>query len=977
LFGILESMERRTLLCAGGEHDLVLHAAMESAGTPIVHELYATPAAARFFQPLEALPAPKGNQRSYLTLNRYSPFTVDTAGIRAALRRAPMEFTAAARSGALELSLPTPDGTVQRFKVVETQVLAPDLAARFPKIKTYLARGIDDPTATARIDTNPYSGLHAMVWSEAGTWAIDPYFHQDTTAFVSYRKADLVRNPDFLCETEDELEEGQDHEGEGGPENIPAGDVLRTFRLAVTTTTAYNSFHGNSIPSVLSAVTTAVNRITGVYELDLSTRLQLVANTDLLFSNLNGNPNISTSTSVSTLANANQAFTDGRIGFANYDVGHVFASGPNNGVSAGGIGIVGSSAKARACSMTSPPSGDLFAVDYVAHEMGHQFNGRHNFSNCSGPGDSGSIANEPGSGATIMGYAGLCGSNNLQPNSDAMFNHINYNQMYPFIRNTIAGVGTTTATGNNAPNVNAGADYVIPARTPYALAASGTDPDGDPLTWSWEQMDTGGSLPVNNLTGTTGPVVRTWLPSSSPTRTIPRPINLLNNSTATGEVLTQVGRFMNFRVVARDGRGGVNFDQMSVQTINTGAAFAVTSPNTSGLTWNAGTTQTVSWNVAGTDASPISTANVNIALSIDGGNTYPITLASGTANDGSENIVVPANLTSLARVRVEAVGNIYFDISNFNLTIAAAPTTPAQPVLAAGSDSGISSSDRITNFDNSTPAKALELSVGGTLAGATVTVYADGVAIGSAIATGTTTTVITDGATALANGVRNITARQTPIGEPQSPDSVALAVTIDTVAPALAGAPQYTFATAPHALVYDFSEDVGATVDAADFVVLKLPGSPVPVSVSYNSGTNAATLSFTAATNGILDDGRYQSVLSAAGVTDVAGNGMAADDVLDFFFLMGDADHDGRVNLNDFNILAANFGQSGRDFTQGDFDYSGNVNLNDFNLLASRFGAVLAAPSSVAGRPGSALPPGERTGGLDGEQRDELIDLLS
>jgi hypothetical protein len=81
-------------------------------------------------------------------------------------------------------------------------------------------------------------------------------------------------------------------------------------------------------------------------------------------------------------------------------------------------------------------------------------------------------------------------------------------------------------------------------------------------------------------------------------------------------------------------------------------------------------------------------------------------------------------------------------------------------------------------------------------------------------------------------------------------------------------------------------------------------------------------------------------------VTDAAGNPLGADYAHDFLFLRGDADNNGRANLDDFNVLAANFGQSNRDFTQGDFDYSGNVNLNDFNILASNFGQTLAAPST-------------------------------
>ncbi len=937
----------------------------------------------RIWQPLSQLPAARGGQVSHLPLRGYAPFTIDARQLKATLAQAPKEFTAAARSNPLVMSLPTPVGTRQSFSVVETQVLAPELAARLPDIKTYVARGIDDPSVTARLDVNPHTGFHAMVLSPSGTWAIDNYFHNDRSTFVSYFKGDINRVKDFNCltvPTENDAPVFPNAGPEGGPENIPAGDVLRTFRVAITTTTSYNTFHGNTISSVLSAVTTTVNRMTGIYETDLSTRLQLVANTDLLFSGLNGNPVISGGTNVTTLANNNQSFTDGRIGFANYDVGHVFASGPNNGVSAGGIGIVGGGAKARACSQTSPPSGDLFSVDYVSHEMGHQFNGRHNFSNCSGgPGDLGSVANEPGSGATIMGYAGIC-SNNLQPNSDAMFNHINYNQMYPYILNTISSVGTTTATGNSAPIVEAGPNYTIPTRTPYVLTATGSDPDNDPLTWSWEQRDTGGSLPVNNTTGTTGPVVRTWLPASSPSRTIPRPLNLLSNTTATGEVLTQVARTMNFRVVARDGRGGVNFDDMVITTVNVGATgFVISNLNSLGQSFNGGSSIEVTWNIASTNIAPINTADVNIKLSVDGGNTFPITLANSSANDGSEFVQLPFNTGSTqSRLKLEAVGSIFFDVNNANFTVVNIPdvVAPGQPALAAASDSGVFDNDGITNFDNSTPAKALEFLVPGTQNGDTVVILADGVEIGSAIAAGTSTTVVTNGSTALSNGVRNITARRTPSGGSQSVDSALLPIMIDTIAPSLVGSPVFQYATAPHRLNYTFSEEVGPTIDTADIQVTQLPSTNVTTSVGYNAFFNVATFAFPGFTNGVLDDGNYSAQLTAAGITDIAGNALASNSNYNFFFLSGDANHDAIVNLLDFNTLAANFGLPG-DFTQGDFDYNGTVALGDFNLLAARFGTAVG-PDSLSRAPGT--PPFGQTrigsGSISLGDDDPVAELL-
>ncbi|MDW8262903.1 MAG: Ig-like domain-containing protein [Phycisphaerales bacterium] len=975
----LEGLEQRWLLSGGGQESIgcgcgtCLAAAGRSpveppptemplaqTAAPVVHRL--TDAHA-IWKPLQGLPAARGRQ-TFLTLDSYAPFTIDQRQLTGMLSRAPQEVTAAGRNSPLVFAMPAPDGVMQRFAVVETQVMAPELAARFPQIRTYVARGIDDPTAVARLDTNPFTGFHAMVLSASGQWAIDNYFHNDSSTFVSYFKRDLERTDGFVCLTEN-AEPLDVPEAAGGPENIPAGDVLRTFRVAITTTTAYNSFHGNTIASVLSAVTTAINRITGIYERDLSTRLQLVANTTLLFSGLDGNGNIGTG-SVSTLANNNQSFTDTRIGVANYDVGHVFHNGSNNGVSAGGIGIVGSAAKARACSQTSPPSGDLFAVDYVAHEMGHQFNGRHNFSNCSGPGDSASIANEPGSGSTIMGYAGLCGSNNLQSNSDAMFNHINYNQMYPYIRNTISSVGTTTPTGNSPPAVSAGPNYVIPTRTPYELVAVGSDPNNDPLVYSWEGVDTGGSLPVNNTTGTTGPIVRPFLPTSSPSRAIPRLTNLVNNTTVTGEVLTTVARTMNFRVVVRDNLGGVNFSDMSVTTVNVGTSgFTVTSPNTTGLSFQGNSNLNVTWSVVSTNVAPINATHVNIRLSTDGGFTYPILLASNVPNTGSATVTLPNIATTAARVRVQPVNNIFFDISNFNFTITASSLgAPPAPQLAAGSDTGVSNTDRIINLTTPT-------FIGTAPAGALVRVLANGVEVATATADGSGNWQATS--SPLVDGPHTITVTASLGGE-TSPPSEPLQIVVDTVAPTLVSS-GFLFETT-HRPILTFSENVAGGIDAGRLEIVNLTTSttlnPAEYQVEFELATFTAGVAFVAAPGGIVPDGNYRITLTPL-VTDVAGNPLAGNNIVDFFVLTGDANRDRSVDLGDFGILASRFNQPGT-FSQGDFNYSGEADLADFALLATNFNTSLPAPS---GLPRALIvPAGVFLGNSAGLVRERSIEEL-
>jgi hypothetical protein len=298
---------------------------------------------------------------------------------------------------------------------------------------------------------------------------------------------------------------------------------------------------------------------------------------------------------------------------------------------------------------------------------------------------------------------------------------------------------------------------------------------------------------------------------------------------------------------------------------------------------------------------------------------------------------------------------------------AAAPPLPAPgvPDLSAASDSGVSDADDITNLNNSAPGRALEFIVPGTVAGATVRILADGVEIGSAVALGTATSVTTDGATTLSDGSRIITATQTaPGGAPSSDPSPPLAIQIDTVSPALASSPAFLFETSPHQLAYAFTENVSATLDAADLSITPSQSA----SLVYDANLNQATWTF----GGVIPDGNYSANLLGAGVTDLAGNAMA-DDAFAFKFLLADANNDGSVNLTDFNILAANFGATGRTFSQGNFDYDagGNVTLGDFNILAAKFGTALAQP-----RPNAAIALAGRFASSPIRARTRLIDSL-
>lgn len=783
-------------------------------------------------------PASDNGARPDVRPKRFRAFKLDRPAMKSVLGEAPRERSASASaSRPLTLSLPAPGGGFERFAVRESRILEPELAARHPEIATYTGTGIDDAGATVRVSLTAL-GLHASVRSPGGGWYIDPYYKGSESLYVTYRGEDL------------EDPHGGFVESEPVAPNDPAGPIaplreldgpavsLRQYRLAFATDPSYAAYHGAA--NVTSAKAVLINRVNQLYEDDFGIRLVLVADNDRLNFNT-----ASLMTGADGPCGARACFTSAQaasctgatldrnhtvlgqvIGAGNYDVGHIGMGNTGGGLAY--LSVAGREWKGGGCTGVQTPVGDFFAVDYVAHELGHQFAGNHTFNGTAGScsGNLAATSVEPGSGSSVMAYAGICEGDNLQPNSDPYFSQqtiaevgdytkaalgaidehqtvvlrgwgpgdsfkltfagqettaiahgSGYNrtaianaikalpavtgdvQVYDlelvdstpspdgFVVRFVGGtdvptlsvtsaVGTSgtvsetnrggaaqnrgstvTATANRAPVATVpAAAYTIPARTPFALTAVASDADGDALTYSWEQNDRGAGKALLDNTKRNGPLFRQFhtaskaapystsysppgqnVSSATPTRVFPDMAQIVANNTNAVTGACPPGNVecfseflptavylqpMNFRLVVRDGNplaGGVGTVDTTVNVATAAGPFLVDTPATT----TGGTSRRVTWAVANTNAAPVNAGSVRISLSTDGGLTFPTELAASTPNDGEHAVTIPNTPTSIARIKVEAVGNVFFDIADANFTITAAAVSAENDVGTA------------------------------------------------------------------------------------------------------------------------------------------------------------------------------------------------------------------------------------------------------------------------------------------------------
>lgn len=624
---------------------------------------------------------------SRIELPRQNIFNLNIEVIKQSLIAVPSRFSS--NKNGVVIEMPNELGTLERFTIFENSILSPELAANYPEIKSYIGIGIDNPSATVYFSISPL-GLQSMQLNAGKSAVFIEPLTEDLITYTVYKKADKAKQfSPFECAVVDQVNNQTD-----ATALRPNADdsTLRTFRLAVSTTGEYTAYFGGTKALALAAINTTMTRVNGVFEKDFAVRMVLIANTDdVIYTNASTDP-------YTTNYNSQlQTTLTSVIGEDNYDVGHLFVRAGNNG-NAGCIGCVCvNNSKGSGFTSATVPTGDTFDIDYVAHEIGHQFGGNHTFSH----NNEGTGANmEPGSGSTIMGYAGIT-NQDVQPNSDAYFHAISIQQITNNVKNKTCQINTPT--GNAVPTVNAGLDYIIPRSTPFVLSGSATDADGDVLTYNWEQFDNAaptatGANSVASANRTSGPTFRSYNSTTLPIRYFPRMESILTGSTETigtgndtnirVEALPNVSRTMNFRLTVRDNKpnGSANNSDDMVVTVNGSVGpFEVLSPNTN-VSWLAGSNQTVTWDVGGTTANGINTPFVDIYLSTNGGTSFPTLLASKVPNDGAESVTMP-NLTGTQnRIMVRGHNHIFLDVSNTNFTIST--TTPTFALAFNGQADG-------------------------------------------------------------------------------------------------------------------------------------------------------------------------------------------------------------------------------------------------------------------------------------------------
>ncbi len=768
------------------------------------------------------------------------------------------------------ISLPNASGTIEQFEVFEASNFEPALQAQFPEIRAYSGKGITDKSAMLKLSISP-KGIQTMVFrTEKENEYIEPY-SQDHTVYAVFKSQRNKGGLPWTCSTADQ-NLATSLNGHVANTQRPEADngVLKTMRLAQSCNGEYSNFFGafnsGQVALVLAAFNATLTRCNGCYERDLALHLNLIPTTTAV---IYYDPATDPYTTLGAWNNQLAATLLANIGEANYDIGHMFGASGGGG-NAGCIGCVCVDGQ-KGRGITSPadgiPQGDNFDIDYVAHEVGHQLGGNHTFSQSN---EGTGVNKEVGSGITIMGYAGIT-AQDVAPHSIDIFHQATIQQIQTNLAGRPCPITTSLATTNATPVVAPVIARTIPISTPFAITGSATDANaGDVLTYCWEQNDnstTTGAASVASPTKLTGPNWLSFPATTNPTRTFPILATILAGNFITGplpggdvganiEALSSVGRTLNFRLTVRDnsiyvpvtapGTGKVGqtaFTDVAITVDASSGPFQVTSPNTN-VSWAGGSSQNITWSVNNTTAAPVSCANVKISYSTDAGLTFPTVLAASTANDGTEALIIPVGATTSARIKVEAVGNIFFDISNTNFTVTApvsdfnfGATTPTTSACPAAATLAVTIPTTATGgFANTITLAA----TAGVPAGTTVTFAPNPVAPGSS------SVATLNNANTLSAGTYNITVTGTATGASVKTTTITYTITagagpvlttnsVSTTVCAPAPA-TFTVATAAAPVTYQWQSAPAATPTAFTNI-------PLAINPSYTTGATNAGMS--------------------------------------------------------------------------------------------------------------------------------------
>ena len=625
----------------------------------------------------------------HLDKNKVQTFELNPSIFRQTLSSAPLRGISE-KKGQTVVQVPGYNGKLESFRIYEAPVFAPGLSAKFPNIKSYVGYSLENQGARLRMSVSPL-GVETMIsYIDKPTMFMQPVFRGSNQYVLYNRNARENFRDKFECRTIDAINKTFNKSGGAMAAKEANDKTLRTYKLAVSTTGEYTQYFGGTKADALAAINATISRVNEVYETDMAITFKVIDNDDLV---IYTDPATDPYSDASNLDNWNlelQNTLSSVLGNSAYDIGHLFGKSGGGG-NAGCIGCVCEDDNTgnpndihKGGGYTSPadgiPMGDNFDIDYVAHEIGHQMGANHTFAYTS---EGTGVNSEPGSGTTIMAYAGITGPDDVQAHSDPYFHYHSIDQI---LNNVATSCAVPTAITNDPPVANAGPDYHIPKGTPYVLRGDATDPNGgDALTYCWEETDSG---EVNYLNFgsdlASGPMNRSLPPSSSKDRYIPKFSSVLDGNVEQSnptlgsdwETVSDVARILNWALTVRDRSaasvlkdGQTSFDLMQI-TVEDVDPFTVGNP----VSWAQGSTQEITWNVGQTGNGTINCQSVNIKLSTDGGSTFPITIASGTPNDGSYMYNVPAmSDTSTARLLVEAADNIFYDVSDFDFSISQNP----------------------------------------------------------------------------------------------------------------------------------------------------------------------------------------------------------------------------------------------------------------------------------------------------------------